>query len=79
MIDWYIEGVEFGNCNCGYACRCQFEDRPTHDHCRGFELVRNGRHSDELVKEFDPSAWTIRNWVAQADRDEGLRNDGRVF
>jgi len=40
------------------------------------ELVRNGRTPEELAKEFEPSAQTIRNWVAQADRDEGQRHDG---
>jgi hypothetical protein len=43
MIDWYIEGVEFGNCNCDYACPCQFESLPTHGHCRGFEVIRIDR------------------------------------
>ena len=38
-VQWYIEGVEFGNCNCNYGCPCQFEDLPTHGHCRGFEAV----------------------------------------
>jgi hypothetical protein len=40
MIDWFIEGVEFSNCNCDYGCPCQFELRPTHGHCRGFEVIR---------------------------------------
>jgi hypothetical protein len=40
MVDWYVEGVEFGNCNCDYGCPCQFESLPTHGHCRGFEVVR---------------------------------------
>jgi transposase len=40
------------------------------------ELVRAGRGPEELAREFEPSAQTIRNWVAQADRDEGLRQDG---
>ncbi len=39
-VDWSVKGVEFGNCNCSYACPCQFEDRPTYGHCRGFEVVR---------------------------------------
>ena len=34
-------------------------------------LVRAGRPPGELAKEFEPSGQTIRNWVAQADRDEG--------
>ena len=40
------------------------------------ELVRAGRMPEELAKEFEPSAQAIRNWVAQADRDEGRREDG---
>ena len=39
------------------------------------ELVRAGRGPEELAKEFEPSAQAIRNWVAQADRDEGRRAD----
>jgi transposase len=31
---------------------------------------------EDLAKEFEPSAQAIRNWVAQADRDEGRRGDG---
>lgn len=40
------------------------------------ELVRAGRSAEELAKEFEPSAQAIRNWVQQAERDEGRRNDG---
>ena len=40
------------------------------------ELVRAGRSPEELAKEFEPSAQAIRNWVAQADRDGGRREDG---
>ena len=40
------------------------------------ELVRAGRTPEELSREFEPSAQAIRNWVAQADRDEGLRPGG---
>ena len=40
------------------------------------ESVRAGRTPRELAKEFEPSEPTIRNWVAQADRDEGRRADG---
>jgi hypothetical protein len=38
-VDWYIEGKSFGGCNCRYGCPCQFEDLPTHGHCRGFEAL----------------------------------------
>lgn len=40
------------------------------------ELVRSGRGPESLAEEYEPSAQTIRNWVAQADRDEGRRSDG---
>ena len=40
------------------------------------ELVRAGRTPEQLSREFEPSSQTIRNWVRQADRDEGRRADG---
>ena len=40
------------------------------------ELVRSGRTAGELAREFGCSSQTIRNWVRQADRDEGRRDDG---
>jgi hypothetical protein len=40
------------------------------------ELVRACRTPEKLAKEFEPSAQAIRNWVAQADRDENRREDG---
>ena len=43
---------------------------------RIIELVRAGRNPDELAKEFAPTAQSIRNWVTQADLDEGRRHDG---
>ncbi len=41
-----------------------------------FELVRAGRTPEELSREFEPSAQAIRNWVTQADRDEGRCSNG---
>ena len=35
------------------------------------ELVRAGRTPGELAREFGCSSQAIRNWVRQADRDEG--------
>jgi transposase len=36
-------------------------------------LVREGRTPEELARQFEPSGQAIRNWVAQAERDEGKR------
>ena len=48
---------------------------PPEFRARMIELVRAGRNPEELAREFEPSAQTIRNWVNQADRDEGRRDD----
>jgi transposase len=40
------------------------------------ELVRTGRTPRELSRECEPSYETIRNWVRQADRDEGRDPSG---
>ena len=40
------------------------------------ELARSGRSPEELAREFEPSARSIRNWVGQADRDAGRSHDG---
>ncbi len=37
------------------------------------ELVRAGRDPDDLAREFEPAAQSIRNWVAR----EGRKQDGR--
>lgn len=40
------------------------------------EMVRAGRTPEELAQEYEPSAGSIRNWVAQSERDAGQRSDG---
>ena len=40
------------------------------------DLVRKGRTPEDLARQFEPSAQAIRNWVRQADRDAGRRQDG---
>ena len=37
------------------------------------ELVQAGRSPEQLAKEFEPTAQTIRNWVARADANGGRR------
>ena len=63
---------------CSRSPRCRRRD---HHYTPEFrrqmvELVRAGRSPEELAKEFEPTAQSIRNWVAQADRDAGRRSDG---
>lgn len=40
------------------------------------ELLRAGRSPEELAREFEPTAQTISNWLKQAERDDGRRQDG---
>ena len=40
------------------------------------ELVRLGRTPNELAREFEPSAQTIRDWIKQAEIEAGQRQDG---
>ena len=40
------------------------------------DLVRAGRTPEELSREFEPTAQSIWNWVRQAERDQGVRQDG---
>ncbi len=39
-------------------------------------MARAGRSAESLARDFEPTAQTIRNWVKQADLDEGRRADG---
>jgi transposase len=43
---------------------------------RIIDLVRKGRTPEDLARQFEPSAQCIRNWVRQADRNAGRRQDG---
>ncbi len=40
------------------------------------EWVRAGRSAGSSAREFESTEQTIRNWVKQANLDEGRRNDG---
>lgn len=49
---------------------------PAEFRARLVELARKGRTPEELARHFEPTAQCIRNWVRQADRDAGRRQDG---
>ena len=44
---------------------------PPEFRCQMVELVRAGRTPEELSREFEPTAQSIRNWVAQSERSVG--------
>jgi transposase len=39
------------------------------------ELVRAGRSPEDLSREFEPTTQSINTWVAQADKQEGRREE----
>ncbi len=55
------------------------KSRPPYDQefrRRIVELARSGQPAEQLSREFGPTSNSIRNWVRQADLDEGRRHDG---
>ena len=49
---------------------------PAEFRARMVELARAGRIPEELSREFEPTAQSIQNCVRQAERDQGVRQDG---
>jgi hypothetical protein len=43
MIEWYVEGVEFGNCACDWCFPCQAGAPSSRGNCAGFEVVHIDR------------------------------------
>lgn len=71
MVEWSIKGKEFANCNCSYACPCQFNDLPTHGNCAaaaGFE-IEEGRFGD--VKLDGLRAAMIASWPKAVHEGNG--------
>ena len=48
FTEWTMEGFEVVSCNCRCGCPCQFNQLPTHGHCRActFVKVNRGRYGD---------------------------------
>ena len=43
MVEWYVEGVEFGTCSCDWCFPCQGQPMFSRSDCAGFEVVRIDR------------------------------------
>ena len=48
LVEWSLQGFEFGNCNCAVGCPCQFNALPTYGNCRAhtFVQIEKGRFGD---------------------------------
>jgi transposase len=49
---------------------------PSEFRARVVDLARSGRTRKSLAREFGVTDTTIRNWLRQADLDQGRRHDG---
>ena len=71
MIEWFVKGKEFANCNCSYGCPCQFNALPTHGFCCaivGFQ-IDEGRFGD--VKLDGVRAAGIYSWPGPVHEGNG--------
>jgi hypothetical protein len=48
LTEWFMQGTEYGHCNCNWGCPCQFNAPPTHGNCRAlaFFQIDKGRFGD---------------------------------
>ncbi len=61
MTPWEIHGLELGNCNCSYACPCQFNDLPTHGGCEAAAVVEIERgHYGGVTLDGLRAAWLLK-------------------
>ena len=49
---------------------------PSEFRARVVDLARSGRTHKSLAREFGVTDTTVRNWLRQADLDQGRRHDG---
>lgn len=64
LVEWSMQGLEFGNCNCAWGCSCQFNGPPSNGHCRAhtFVQIERGRFGDVPL---DGLRWGIMgSWPA---------------
>ena len=55
-VEWEIKGTEFANCNCIYACPCQFNALPD----KGFCEAVVGYQIDAGTFRRRPAGWPAR-------------------
>jgi transposase len=52
-------------------CRLEFREQTVASHLAG-------RSCEELSRKYEPSEQTVRPWIVQPDRDDGIRFDGLI-
>ena len=59
LVDWSMQGMEFGNCSCDWGCSCQFNGPPSSGHCHAYVFVQidKGHFGDVRL---DGLRWGLR-------------------
>jgi hypothetical protein len=73
QTSWRIAGDEVGNCNCDWACPCQFDALPTHGNCMAmiaYEINEGGFGDTSL--EGVRFAWLV-SWPGPIHEGGGTR------
>src|SRR5476649_318955 len=70
-ISWEIQGTEFANCNCIYACPCQFNAPPDKGFCEAVMgvQVNKGHHGDVVLDGLRAAA--IYHWPGAVHQGNG--------
>jgi hypothetical protein len=81
MIEWFVKGTELGNCNCRYACPCQFGELPSFGNCQamGAFSIEAGSFGDvKLDGLLAVAMWTWPGAVHQGNGTMQLVIDERA-
>jgi hypothetical protein len=70
-IKWEIKGTEFGNCNCIYACPCQFNALPDKGFCEAFSAYRINQGYFGDVRLHGLCAVAIYRWPGAVHEGNG--------
>ena len=68
---WHIKGDELANCNCNWACPCQFDSDPTEGNCRALVTyqVTEGKFGDIAM---DGVRWAVAvSWPGAIHEGDG--------
>lgn len=71
MTPWEIHGLELGNCNCSFACPCQFNALPTDGTCEAAAAVQIERgHYGKVTLDGLRVAWLLK-WPGAVHEGNG--------
>lgn len=70
-VEWEIEGTEFSNCNCGYACPCQFNALPDKGFCEAVAAFHFDKGHFGAVRLDGLNAAVVYKWPGAVHQGNG--------